>query len=232
MKKMYFLVIISMAVLSLSTVNAQVKAGLKIGADFSTIRFKVDEIIMNDSMDFKRLTSPRLGFLVEIPLSDELFIYAGADAALKGFKYTDEREKNEKWVKSEEMHILVSVNFPIMAGYKLDLDGFKVFGMVGPVIGWNTYTTNLYKANGNWDNSHLTIGAEPTDNYKPIDINVRLEAGIEISRFQFSASYTHGLSDLMTVPEFMTARPSVIGLSAAIKFGEVDGGRRGGHRRR
>lgn len=228
MKKMYFLVIIALTVFSFSTVNAQVKAGLKLGADFSTIQFKMDDEVVPD---LTRLTSPRLGVLIEIPLSDEIFVYTGADATVKGFKYEDVREKNEEWVESEEMHLLLTVNFPVMAGYKLELDGFKIFGMAGPVIGWNTYTTNLYKAAGKYDNSQLTIGTEPYDSYKPYDFNVRLEAGIELNRFQLSASYTHGLSNLINNND-ITARPNVIGISAAIKFGEVDGGRRGGYRRR
>lgn len=226
------MVMICMAFFSLSTVNAQVKAGLKIGADFSILRFKADDVLVNDSMEFKRLTSPRLGVLIEIPLSEELFIYMGADATLKGYKYIGYREVNGDYFDSEEMDLIVTVNFPLMAGYKLGLDGFKIFGMAGPVLGWNTYTTNLYKADGNWDNSHLTIGKEAYDSYKPIDFNVRLEAGIEVNRFQLSASYTLGLSDLTNNPDIMTAKPNVIGVSAAIKFGEVDNGRRGGYRRR
>lgn len=213
------------------TLNAQVKCGIKIGADFSTLQFRNNGTIMNDSAEFKGITSPRLGFFLEVPFTDEFFLNAGFEGAIKGYSFESVREKNNEWVSSQEKALLLAVNFPIMAGYKYDLGSAKLFGMLGPVIGINTYATNLYKAGGKWDNSHMFIGEwtlesgeSPMAYFKRMDMLVRLEAGIEVHRFQFSASYTQGLSDLQDIEDgSVTSR--IIGLNAAIKFGSM--GKRG-----
>lgn len=225
MKRTLLFLVLLFAITSL-TLNAQVKCGIKIGADFSTLKYKIDGMDLNDSLDLKGITTPRLGFFVEIPFTDEIFMQAGFEGALKGYSYKDEREKNGEWVPSDEKVVLVALNFPIMAGYKYDLGDAKVFGMLGPVIGINTYATNIYKAGGKWDNTHMFIGDypggwnDPFAYFERLDIGGRIEAGVEIHRFQFSASYTQGLTNLHDLFA-VTSKSKVIGLNAAIKFGSV-----------
>lgn len=230
MKRTLLLSILLLGLTSL-TVNAQVKCGIKIGADFSTLQYRDKGEIINDSAEITGITSPRLGFFVEIPLTDELFIHGGFEGAIKGYNFEGVREKNNEYVDSEEKALILAVNFPIMAGYKYDIGGAKIFGMLGPVIGVNTYATNLYKAAGEWDNSHMFIGEwtpetgeSPFAYFKRMDMLVRLEAGIEVHRFQFSASYTQGFTDLQDIEEG-AVNSRIIGLNAAIKFGSV--GKRG-----
>lgn len=225
MKKIYLILFILAAVLSGKVVNAQAKVGIKMGADFSNIWMYVDGEKINKDADMKRVTSPRLGFFVDIPVSEEMFIHTGVFGAIKGTKIVEEDYK--------EIDLIQSINFPIHFGYKLDLGEAKLFAMAGPVIGLNTYTTMLEYDDGEIDNVHQTIGTTVADTYKPLDLGVNLEVGVEINRFQFSTFYTQGLNnitnselDFFGISIDTSAKTSVIGIAAAIKFGSVDNGRR------
>lgn len=234
MKKITLIVIALIACISVTRVNAQVKVGIKLGADFSNIRIADDDGSFNEDAEAKRLTAPRLGFFVEIPVDDEnLFVHTGLFGAVKGFTYEDTR-----WVKditpadSKETEILLALDIPINFGYKYDLGGAKLFGMAGPVISYNLYTTHLYEVDGKLNNVHQSIGSSDEDTYKALDFGVNVEGGIEVHRFQFSLFYNHGLANLFKENDYdLTAKTSVFGIAAAIKFGSVDSGR-GGYRRR
>jgi hypothetical protein len=230
MKKILFIAIILVAALSSSTLNAQVKWGFKMGADFSNLKIDILGIDANDALKTKRLITPRLGFIIEVPVNDEFFFQTGVFGAMKGIKFDSERVVDNESVSSKEYEVILCMDFPINFGYKYDLGGAKLFAMVGPVISYNTYSTLLYQTDGkDWNNEHQTIGTLETDTYKPLNFGVNLEGGIEVSRFQFTAFYTQGLSNLSNHEE-TTTKTNVFGLTAAVKFGRVDN-RRGGYRR-
>ncbi len=225
MKKTLLLAIFLMAAFSFNTLNAQVKGGFKLGVDFSNINAELGGESFNDEYDTKRLISPRLGFIIEVPINDFLFVQTGLYGAVKGVRFDDVRIISEKAYDSKEYELLVTIDFPVNFGYKYDLGNFKLFGMVGPVISYNTYATNLYKADGEYDNDHESIGTSLEDNYKPINFGVNVEGGIEINRFQFSAFYMKGLSNLSNMTSLVSdasIKTSVFGLTAAIKFGQVN----------
>lgn len=121
-------------------------------------------------------------------------------------------------------------DLPIYFGYKYDLGGAKLFAMAGPMISYSTYATILFKANDEWDNWHQKVGNSETDDFKPLDIGVIIEGGVEVDRFQFTAFFSQGLSNLSNY-EDSEIKKNVFGLTAAIKFGKVDGGGGYGYRR-
>ncbi|HLO90717.1 MAG TPA: porin family protein [Lentimicrobium sp.] len=226
MKKFVFIVIA--VILTLPTYS-QVKCGLKLGADFSVMRAFADGEKAPDSLQ-RRLTSPRLGFFVEIPVNDFLFIQAGFNTAVKGYKFDFIHYKNDQYVETEDTQLLLYIDFPVTIGYKYDMGDAKLFALAGPALSYNLYATQLYKYKGEYDNVHQTVGSD--GDILPIELCGKIEGGIEVNRFMFSASYSMGLSNLAPEnPWDMTLKSNVIGLTAAVKFGEVDGRRRGGHRR-
>jgi len=230
MKKILLITVVLLATLSFSTLNAQVKWGFKMGADFSNLKIDIGGINANDALKTKRMITPRLGFIIEVPVNDEFFFQTGVFGAMKGIKFDSERVVDNESVSSKEYEVILCIDFPINFGYKYDLGGAKLFAMAGPVISYNTYSTLLYQTDGkDWNNEHETIGTLETDTHKPLNFGVNLEGGIEVSRFQFTAFYTQGLSNLSN-HEGATTKTNVFGLTAAIKFGRVDS-RRGGYRR-
>ena len=216
MKKILLFAVIMMAALSINTLNAQVKGGFKMGVDFSKLSLKDSD--GNGIDEAKRLTSPRIGFILEVPVSDVMFIHTGVFAAAKGYKV----EESENGVEGKLYQILGTVDIPINFGYKHELDNMLLFAMAGPMISYNGYLTTLFYEDSEWDNNNdLKIGTSENDFIKPFNMGINIEAGIEISRFQLSASFAQGLTNLST-NEDANFKTSVIGLAVAIKFGEVN----------
>ena len=123
---------------------------------------------------------------------------------------------------SKEYEILAAIDVPINIGYKYDLGGAKIFAMAGPVISYNIYSTNLYKADNEYDNDHQSIGTGVDDDFKPLNFGINIEGGVEVDRFQFTAFYTQGLSELSNTPDMVKMKTNVFGLTAAVKFGKFD----------
>ncbi len=216
MKKTLLITAFLIAVFSFNNLNAQVKGGFKLGADFSRLNMTTDD---ENEDDLKRLISPRLGFIIEVPVNDFLFVQAGVFGAAKGWRVSEE-DAGDTY---KAMMILGTIDIPIQFGYKYDLGNIKLFGMAGPVISYNVYSTLVYKfGDEDWDNDNsYKIGNSEADFFKPLNMGVNIEAGVELNRFQFSAFYMQGLSNLNTQDgdKYTT---NVIGLTAAIKFGRVD----------
>ncbi len=216
MKRTLLITAFLIAVFSFNNLNAQVKGGFKLGADFSRLNMDYDDDFNDET---KRLISPRLGFIIEVPVNDFLFVQAGVFGTAKGWRIS-EKDAGETF---KAFMILGAIDIPIQFGYKYDLGAIKLFGMAGPVISYNVYSTFAIKlGDEDWDNDNsFKIGNSEADFFKPLNMGVNVEAGVELNRFQFSAFYMQGLSNLNTQDgdKYTT---NVIGLTAAIKFGRVD----------
>jgi hypothetical protein len=219
MKKTLFFAIVMIAVFSFQNVQAQVKGGFKLGADFSKLKMEDSDGNTEYADEFKRVISPRIGFILEVPVNDYLFVQTGLFAAIKGWRVSEE----ESGEKVKLMQILGTVDFPVNFGYKYDMGGAKLFAMAGPVLSYNVYTTMLFKyGDEDWDNNNdIKIGTDDTDTFKPMNFGVNVEAGVEVSSFQFSVYYSQGLSNFSNV-EGSKFQTNVFGVAAAVKFGRVD----------
>lgn len=231
MKKTIILAVVMIISSQLNMAFSQVKGGFKMGCDFSNISWYNNtwEIDKNDLLETKRLITPRLGFILQVGIVDNLFIQTGVFGTSKGFRYDGVRNISEKDYDSKEYQIMLTLDIPVNVGYKLDLDAVKIFGMLGPNLSYGMYATELYKADGEYDNVHQTVGNEITDTFKPINFGLNIEAGVEVDRFQFSGFYTLGFSQLSPT-NMDDIKANVFGITAAILFGKVDGGKKGYYR--
>lgn len=222
MKKLLTITIIILISSMWSVSHAQVRGGFKMGVDFSNFKWDVGNQSVNDEFDTKRLITPRIGFILEVGIVENLFIQTGVFGAAKGFRFKDTRTISNVDYDSKEYQFLATIDVPVNVGYKFDLGDVKLFGMLGPSLSYGIYTTLLYKANGEYDNDHQSVGNSVDDEFKPLNFGINFEGGVEVDRFQFTAFYTQGLSDLSNVPDMMTIKTNVFGLTAAMKFGKVD----------
>jgi outer membrane protein with beta-barrel domain len=222
MKKLLLIAIVILVSSSWSISNAQVRAGFKMGCDFSMMKLTAGEGYTSMAPDFKRLISPRIGFIIEVELPQNMFLQGGVFGAARGVRYDSVRVISEKEYDSKEYEILLGIDIPINFGYKYDLGGAKIFAMVGPVFTYGFYATNLYKADNEYDNDHQIVGNEITDDFRPFNLGINFEGGVEIDRFQFTAFYNQGISDISPDSDIVTAKTNVFGLTAAVKFGSID----------
>ncbi len=223
MKKRFLIAIVIIASISCNVLNAQVKGGFKMGVDFSNSKWSNDEFTLNDSLNSKRLISPRLGFILEIPINDNLFVQTGIFGSARGYRAKEEDEIGGKVYESKLYQIMLYFDLPIYIGYKHDLGDAKLFAMAGPMISYGTYATMLFHVEDEWDNLHQKVGNSDTDDFKPLDLGIIIEGGVEVDRFQFSAFFSQGLSNLSNF-EGSVIKNNVFGLTAAVKFGKINGG--------
>jgi len=210
-------------------------AGFKIGVNFANMTIKPDEDVDNFFINKRVLISPKLGFIFETSIYEGLFFQTGVNTSVKGFKFDGTRllqtgtdEDNKPIVEefeSIEYFVFWYISLPLQFGYKFDLGDVKLLAMTGPEFNYGVYSTNLYKANNEYDNDHYTTGSDPADDYKPFDIHWSLEGGVQYSRFQFTVYYTYGLSNVVNVSDGMddvSWKNRVFGANIAILFGQMD----------
>lgn len=224
-----FVAFLSALVLGSFSLMAQ-SGGIKAGVHFANMSVKpaaAADLIKNQ----RSLISPRFGFIYEMPVYQEVFFQTGINVSAKGYKFDSKRTINGKDFDSQEYNLIGYVDLPLQFGYKFDVGVVKVFGMTGPVFNYAVYTTNLYKADGEYDNDHQSIGASNADAFKPFDFNWNIEGGLQYSHFQFSLFYSYGFSNVVNKPENkpftdFSMKNSLFGLNIAILFGNIDAGKR------
>lgn len=224
MRKILLITCLLIAGMSVQQLSAQIKGGFKMSMDLSNLNTEYEGESYNDEIDSKRLISPRLGFFMDIPVYEGFFIQPGVFGAVRGYRYDSQRIISEELFDSKEFEVVVCVDVPINFGYKYDFDKFSIFGMAGSVFSYNTYATNLYKADNEWDNDKQTIGTGEDDYVKPFNFGINFEAGIEFSCFQFSGSYLHGISNLSPQDGLLgdhQIHSNVFSISAAVLFGKL-----------
>jgi len=227
MKKILIISMLIIVAASVNTLQAQFNGGFKMGVDFSKLVIKMDGESSNDEEELKRLIAPRLGFFGDYKITDEFFVHAGVFGSIRGLKSDGLRWLDDTTVvDSKEYEVIIYVDIPVNFGYMYDLGGARLFAMAGPMFSFGTYTTHLFKANGEWDNEAQSIGNTDYDDYQSFNLSVTLEGGIEVDRFQFSLFYNQGISNA----DDIKTTSNIIGLTAAVKFGSVDSGRRGGYK--
>ncbi len=231
MKKLLFLFVVAAISMGSMSVYAQ-SGGIKVGMNFANMAIEPSSL---DEETRKLLFSPRFGFIFEMPVYEGVFFQTGINTSAKGFKWEGTRMLETGYsnghptyteYESVEYNLIWYVDLPIQFGYKFDLGAVKPFVMTGPVFNYGVYTTNLYKANGEYDNDHLTIGTADTDDYLPFDFNWNIEGGVQWSRLQFTLFYSHGFSNVLNIPDGATGdyadasmKNRVFGFNIAVLFG-------------
>lgn len=233
--------------IALSSASFAQKVGFKMGVSFANVNIGDDDEYIENK---KALIAPHLGFPVDIPVYEGMYIHTGLMTRASGFRYESERfygdvfGGNFEIKDSREMLIIWYLDFPLYFGYKYQMDEVSFFGMAGPYFDYGVYSTILYKGEGkDWDNEKVKFG-EPNDDDQDVwlylnnwDVGLGIEAGVQYNRFQLSLAYRMGFSDILYVPEDWEEyyedkwKNTALDISLGIVFGNVDGGsRRGGWR--
>jgi len=194
-KKAFLLLLVFTSTMAVTTVNAQVMGGFKMGVDFSMLNMENDNGTSSADLDPTRLVSPRGGFILDIPVNKFLFVQIAAMGTAKGFR----TQVSEQGVENKYIQVIGSVDFPIQFGYKQDLGKPKLFVMGGPVFGYNFYSDWFYKyGDKKWDhNNEQEIGSEEQDTFK------------------------HLIRDSLCPQEGGTYKTDTFGMALAIKFGRA-----------
>jgi hypothetical protein len=210
MKTFLKLSIALILLVSLTTVQAQVKFGPKAGVNFSTMTFKSSGV----GFDPNVLVGFHAGVVSEIPLTDVLKFQPGVLYSMKGSNYE---------IVSEEMSFSPAfLEIPLNLMYEIDLEGKKLGLFAGPYLAYGVGG----KAKAMGFSEDLTFGTGEDDIMKPLDFGINFGVGLNLNNFIISAQYGLGLSNLANEVAFdsevetdVKMNLRVFGLSLAYLFG-------------
>lgn len=223
--------ILVIAILSIMVFNGHAQnAGFKFGLNMANANLKNAD--GTSETDNKLLFAPRIGFTFETPVYNEVFIQTGLFVTASGYTYESERipdpyENPEVSIESTEKFILLYLELPVNVGYKYALnDQTSLFGMVGPVFRYLTYSTLAFKIDGEWDNeeTHLGEGDDKIELFDNFDFGLNIEIGAQIDRYQFSMFYSPSFTNIANEDLAGTDaswKNYCFGLNVGILFGEI-----------
>jgi len=188
--------------------SAQIRIAPEVGASFSKI------VTDPSTPGSSYVIGPRVGGLVDIALTDNLYLQPGVAWAMKG-------------VKSEFLGLesTISTNYievPINVMYKLGKEGSgRFFFGLGPNIGYAI--SGKMKSKGSFagisfdDESDITFGSDSTD-MKALDFGGNINIGYELPMGLYArAYYQMGFANLANAG--VTQKNTSFGLAIGYLFG-------------
>ena len=197
-QKLIFICILSFALLN---ANAQ-RFGIKAGLSMANAKYEYTET----SISTENLIGFQAGLIGELPISDALYLNAGALFSQKGTK-----------LSLLGMEVKFPVNYvevPLNLAYKYDLGPLKLFAQAGPYLGYGLSA----KMTGSGIDETINFGTEP-DQMKRLDYGANFGAGIEIGPVQIGANYGLGLANISNDPD-ETMKNGVLSFTVALLFGK------------
>ncbi len=170
--------------------HSKIVIGAEAGLNLSNYYFKHDQYSWNNDM----IIGGRIGGIVDIALSDQLYFQPGLFYAMNGTKAT----YNNGFAHSHETIGLNTVELPANILYKTgDPSSGRFFVGLGPYAGYNI-SGNITNTSADMKNRAVNIGSNKNnDDIKPLDFGVGANVGYELAcGFFVRLRYQIGLFNL------------------------------------
>lgn len=164
--------------------------GIKAGINVANVKAQDDDEVYSD--EISPVVAQNIGAVIELPVTDELFVQSGLLLSGKGWKYND-----EGYDLKLSLHYL---DIPIHGMYKYELDDIYIFGLTGPQIGIGLFGKQTYD-----DDSDKVVwnDKDDVDSKKRPELSWTIGAGVEINEMiQLSLAYNIGLTSIATYTEY------------------------------
>jgi len=201
--------------------NFRVKAGLNLS-----------NMLMKDynetySDDFKMNPGFHIGSTAEFPLTEMISFETGLFLSTKGFKKSEEEIIMSETIEIEEELNLLYLDIPLTAKVSFDLDGAKIYGVLGPYLGMGLSGKSKYEytfdGETETEEEDIEWGTNEEvekDDLKRLDFGLTMGAGVEINSIQIGLTYGLGLANISTYPyDDFKIKNRVLGLSVGYRFG-------------
>ena len=183
-----YLIIFFMFCLSVNTF-AQATFGVKAGLNLSNMLWEDNDYTYSDEMNFTMKPGFNFGPTMELPISEKISFETALLLSTLGAKA--EFDNGEGTTKGSVN--LLYLNLPLTAKIKFDVAGLKLFGALGPYLGYGISGT--FKTEGESDHD-VKWGSGNDDDFKPFDAGAHFGAGIGIKAFEISLTYDLGLANI------------------------------------
>jgi len=214
MKKILFAsIILTVICNNLYAQNISIRGGFNL----SNMLDKNDFITTSD--DYQARPGFHFGGIIDFPLSSNISLETGILFTTKGYKYdrvfpapsgSDELiidggpEGAEQETEAKIRTNLSYIDIPLAGKVMYDLNGVKIYGLLGPYLGYgisgqqsgeeivNGVTINEVTLEVSWGEA---VG------FKRFDYGLYMGAGVEINKFQIGINYSLGLANIHVNPE-------------------------------
>ena len=190
------IVLLSVLMITVISVEAQVRAGLKAGFNLSNVY--AEDIKTGDSRSFEMRPGFQAGGILDIAIRESFSVQPGARFATQGF--IDKYEDNGSFVRN---FVLYYIQIPVNAQYRLALgEDMGLLFQAGPYFGIGLSgkqksTKNDVKQSLSDANKKIEIGNDNgSDIYKSVDYGFGAGVGFEFFKFQLMAEYNFGLYEM------------------------------------
>jgi hypothetical protein len=188
-----------------TSIQAQIKFGPKVGLNLSTMTLKNSGV----ALDPKTLVGFHIGVISEIPISGNFVLQPALLYSSKGSKYSFLGEETS--ISPDFLEI------PVNVAYKFDLGGMKFFIDAGPYFAYGI--GGKIKSGG--ESKSITFGSDDNADMKPFDVGLNFGVGLDIKSFLLSFNYELGLANLIPgTTDGAEAKSKVIGISVGYLFGK------------
>lgn len=157
-----------------------------------------------------------LGGLIDIPIKERISIETGLILSMKGYKYHF-MQPNFTELKSKVD--LLYAHVPVNGRVTFNVGRAKIFGTVGPYIGYGIVGRNKYTNVSNTsisDESKIVWGDK--GGMRRIDLGVGVGVGIEFNSIIFGVNYDLGLLNQLPIDNDLKVKNSVLGVSVGYRF--------------
>lgn len=197
MKKVFVLFLL--VVCCLNNITAQ-RTGLKAGVTLASAQYTVK----STSISTSNLAGFHGGLMIELPVSNSVFINTGLFYSQKGMKMS---------ILGVEGKVSIDyLEIPLSLTYKYDLIVAKLFVQLGPYIGLGLSG----RVDAGQQVQKIEFGSD-NDELKRTDFGINVGGDIEIKFIQLGVNYGLGLVDLENDPEAIMMN-GVLSLSTGILF--------------
>lgn len=205
------LILLSIVLCVVSTISAQIRFGIRAGANLSNL-YTSDSNTGLNSDQYKGKFGYHLGGMMEYSLSDMFSI----QPELMYLNHGANLKKENSFLMKDGHITLNTLQLPLnlKAQFNMGKSSSKVFVYGGPYIGYNIYGKVAGKIEGkDVDNKLYTKGS----NMKRFDYGVGIGIGIEVNKFIISLGNQYGINDL-SGPENGKMRVGNLSLSTGYFF--------------
>ncbi len=217
MRNILRLCFVAIIILSAAINSSAQTFGIKGGLNLSNTVI----IIGGDKFDSELKINPgfHIGPTLELDLSNVFSIETGVLLTTKGFRVNstrpDETGVEEAYkVKSN----LYYIDIPFNAKATIELNGYDVYGTVGPYLGIGIQGKGKLEFGDEIETSTIKFGKD--ENLKRLEFGLAFGGGMEINRFLFGLGYNLGLTNISNNEHSQKFKNRVIQISVGYRFGK------------
>ncbi len=178
--------------------------GVKAGLNLSTLLVKDDDETLSDDLDMK--PGFHVGVTAELPINEMFSFQPEVLVTTKGYKMNEKETFSGETYKYEYSLNPIYIDIPLLLKANFNVDGAKVYGALGPYIGFGVGGKYKYEETymGDTDSDEEVIewgNDEEKDDLKRLDAGLSIGVGATVNQIQFGVAYDFGLANISLYTE-------------------------------